>query len=119
MGLPLFIDSSTTKRNDLVCDPQADITLRSSDGVLFKFYRRHLEVHSTVFADAEAFATASMDPVDLEETSEVLDILLQFMSRQTQPDLTSLDFDILVSLSEAAEKYEVFAAIPACKIRMK
>ena len=72
-----------------------------------------------MFEGAKDFATDSTHSVDLEESSEVLDLLLQFMWRQTQPDLTSVNFEILAPLSEAAEKYEVFAAIPACKTGMR
>ncbi|THU83051.1 hypothetical protein K435DRAFT_844188 [Dendrothele bispora CBS 962.96] len=41
--------------------PTSDITLQSSDRVLFKVHRRNLEMHSQVFADA-AGATATVPP---------------------------------------------------------
>jgi len=40
------------------------------------------------------------------------------MYRQPQPDLKDMDFDILAGVAEAAEKYQVFAAISLCKLWM-
>ena len=52
-------------------------------------------------------------------TSAVLDLLLQYMYRQPQPDLKKVDFETLAGVSEAAEKYQVFAAISWCKLLME
>jgi len=41
----------------------------------------------------------------------VLDLLLQYMHRQRQPDLGDVDFQTLAELAEAAEKYEVYSAM--------
>jgi hypothetical protein len=57
--------------------------------------------------------------IDLSEHSEVLDLLLQFMSLQRPPDVRSLDFSVLAPLAEAVEKYEVFSAMTACETNMK
>jgi hypothetical protein len=115
----MFFPMDKTQRNESVCDPKADITLRSSDDVLFKFYKKHLEVHSEAFASAEGFPVSETEEIHFTETSEVLDLLLQFMSRQKPPDLTSLKFETLASLSEAVEKYQVFSAMTACEMNMK
>src|ERR1700722_7748384 len=105
--------------NVLVCSHNSDITLRSSDGVLFRFFKKKLEVHSAAFAGAEGFALLAEDVVDLAETSDVLDILLQFMSTQRPPSLRSLPFSVMNPLAEAVEKYEVVHAMDACETRMK
>ena len=57
--------------------------------------------------------------VALTETSTVLEILLQYMYRQPQPDLERVDFETLAGVAEAAEKYQVFAAMPWYKLLME
>jgi len=49
----------------------------------------------------------------------VLDLLLQYMHRQRQPDLTDVEFPILADLAEAAEKYEVYSAMTICNVHMR
>ncbi|KAJ7350934.1 hypothetical protein DFH08DRAFT_862679 [Mycena albidolilacea] len=39
-------------QSERFCAGDADMTISSSDGVTFKVHRKHLEVHSDVFADA-------------------------------------------------------------------
>jgi hypothetical protein len=80
-----------------------------------------LEVHSEAFAGAEEFATplTKEEVLDLPETSEVLDILLQFMWRQKLPDLQPLEIEVLAPLSEAVAKYQVFSAMQACEQEMR
>jgi hypothetical protein len=102
----------------VVCDPNADITLQSSDNILFKFYKKQLEACSGAFGGAEAF-TATDEPVMFDEPSKIVDLLLQLMSRQEHPDLRSVGFNTLDLLAEAVEKYELFASIPLCKLLMR
>ncbi|KAF8149790.1 hypothetical protein K438DRAFT_2027314 [Mycena galopus ATCC 62051] len=97
------------------------MTVCSSDGVLFKVHRKHLEVHSEIFADA-AGATGPENGdeiVHLEESSDVLDLLFQYMYRQPQPDLHLVPFSAFMGLAEAVEKYVVYSALPAVMIRIK
>src|ERR1700728_145703 len=101
----------------VVRDPNADITLQSSDNVLFRFHKNQLEAHSGAFA---AFAASAMDdPFVLTETSEVVDLLLQLMSLQDPPDLESLEFQTLALLAEAVEKYDVFHSKTICRMIMQ
>ncbi|KAJ6535803.1 hypothetical protein DFH09DRAFT_931673 [Mycena vulgaris] len=106
-----------------VCAPDADITISSSDGVLFKLYRKNLEVHSDIFADAAHSTRPTVggddEVVQLSEGSAVLDLLFQFMSRQPQPVLKDVEFTTFAGLAEAAEKYVVYSALPAVMIKMK
>lgn len=104
----------------IVCSPDSDITLRSCDGVVFKFYKKNLECHSAAFAGAGKCAVSLSDEIiDFEETSQVLELLLQFMTLQRQPDLTELNIALLAPLAEAVEKYEVFSAMTVCNRSMK
>ncbi|KAJ6589476.1 hypothetical protein B0H19DRAFT_1303739 [Mycena capillaripes] len=104
------------------CAPDADISILSSDGVLFKVHRKNLEVHSDIFADA-ANATRSepgdVEIVHLTETAEVLELLLQYMYRQRQPYLGDVKFATFANLAEAAEKYMVYSALDICQMKMK
>ncbi|KII85201.1 hypothetical protein PLICRDRAFT_69920, partial [Plicaturopsis crispa FD-325 SS-3] len=56
--------------------------------------------------------------IHLQETGRTIELLLQFMSRTSQPEVRKLGFQDLALLAEAAEKYEVYAAIPPCKQHM-
>ncbi|KAJ7824321.1 hypothetical protein B0H14DRAFT_2824190, partial [Mycena olivaceomarginata] len=97
---PFNASSPCRNQNDVVCADDADITISSSDGVTFKVHRKHLEVHSDVFADA-ANATrpdnAGGEIVKLSETSA---------------------FPVFAGLAEAAEKYVVYSALPAVATQM-
>jgi hypothetical protein len=57
--------------------------------------------------------------VELSETSTTLNLLLRFCYPDHHPDVESLPFDVLAPLAEAAQKYEVYAAMNICKLRMQ
>ncbi|KAJ7288937.1 hypothetical protein C8J57DRAFT_1116411 [Mycena rebaudengoi] len=124
-GLPHTLIShihmaSKPQISERFCAADADIMILSSDGVLFKLHRKHLEVHSEVFADAEkATLPVKDDIVQLSESSDVLDLLFQYMYRQPQPDLRALDFRLVSGLAEAVEKYIVYSALPSLVQKMK
>ena len=116
--LQFSVAAATEDLRFIVCDPNGDITLQSSDNILFMFYKKQLEACSGAFGGAEAFA-ATDGPVMFTEPSEIVDLLLQLMSRQEHPDLWSIDFNTLDLLAEAVEKYEVFAYKQECKSLMR
>jgi hypothetical protein len=102
----------------------ADICLRSVDGIRFLVHRENLRVHSDVFATAGSIssplaASEEKEVVQLSETADVLDLLLQFMYHQPQPDLLSLPFPLVTDLVKAVEKYEVYSAMSRCEVAMK
>jgi len=100
----------------------SDIILQSSDEIMFKVHRKNLEVHSEGFAGANSISPASSsndERVFLTEASAVLDLLLQHMYRQFDPDLKEVDFATLLSIAEAAEKYQVRSAIRICNIYLR
>ncbi|KAF7976526.1 hypothetical protein HWV62_6351 [Athelia sp. TMB] len=94
----------------------SDITFRSCDGLLFKIH------HSNLAANSEGFAappgTDSQEIVPLSEIGGTLELLFQFIYPQRQPDLVNMDFEQLAELAEAAEKYQVFAAMAICNVYM-
>jgi hypothetical protein len=103
--------------------PDSDIYLRSADGVQFHVHRKNLEVHSPVFATAGVISAPlerqEVEVVQLSEPAEVLNLLLQFMYSQPQPDLIDLPFPVLADLMKAVEKYEVYSAMIVCSFAMK
>lgn len=122
----IFIDfwvSSITITNHLVAAvnaKDADIILRSSDGISFRVYRKDLEAYSEGFvAPPSGNGDFMVETVELSETYDVLQLLLQFMRKQRQPDIKNIEFRLLADLAEAAEKYEVYAAIQLCHIYMR
>ncbi|KII91408.1 hypothetical protein PLICRDRAFT_156477 [Plicaturopsis crispa FD-325 SS-3] len=91
--------------------------MRSNDRVVFKLHRKNLDTHT------EGFVTDGLYPVegemvDLVEPSSVLDLLFQYVYPQRQPELRSLDFEVLAALAEAAEKYQIYSAMYVCMLQM-
>ncbi|KAG5642311.1 hypothetical protein DXG03_003012 [Asterophora parasitica] len=95
----------------------ADVVFLSSDNVAFHIHRTYLEGNAGAFPPAE-FDTQG-EVVRLEESSTTLELLFQFVYPQRHPTLDDTPFEVLAPLAEAAEKYEVFAAINICLVRMK
>ncbi|KAJ6501286.1 hypothetical protein DFH09DRAFT_1203029 [Mycena vulgaris] len=105
---------AAAQTSERFCAPDADIIVSSSDAVFFKVHRKNLEVHSVVFADAERTTVPEdgAELVALSETSDVLDLLFQYIYPQPQPDLDGVDFPCLL-------KYEVHAALGWTRMKMK
>ncbi|KAJ7350941.1 hypothetical protein DFH08DRAFT_862684 [Mycena albidolilacea] len=114
------MSTSSLQVSQRFCASDTDLTVCSSDGVLFKVHLKNLGTHSGVFAGAgDATRPENGDePVELSETADVLGLLFQFMYPQPQPDLRSLNFTVLAALAEAAEKYMVYPALAPCRLRM-
>lgn len=115
-----------------VCFPDSNITLQSGDGRLFKVHRVNLEMHSQVFADAAsisgpvspALAEGSgeetvTETIPLSESGETVELMLQYMYLQPQPNLSAIRPDLIADLAEAVEKYIIYAAMGVCSDRMR
>ena len=110
----------------LVCDPHADITFRSSDDVLFKIHSKYLEATS---ARLSTFAERTMPEFDnqapLDETSEVLETLFQFVhppgegSNHQQPSVMDIKPEFFFAVAGASEKYVVFGAMSIFMLHMQ
>ncbi|KZT69446.1 hypothetical protein DAEQUDRAFT_726754 [Daedalea quercina L-15889] len=109
--------TSDTKYCERFDAADSDVTIVSSDGVLFKVHKKSLATYSEVFPDGDL--ATNDETVPLSERSSTLELLFQYMYRQPQPDITELPFDQLSSLAEAAEKYRVFSAMEICRVIMK
>ncbi|KIY70730.1 hypothetical protein CYLTODRAFT_451494 [Cylindrobasidium torrendii FP15055 ss-10] len=98
----------------------SDIAIQSSDNVLFKIHRINLAMFSQVFSDAAGSTVAQTnETVHLTESAEVLELMLQYIYLQPQPDLRHVRFDVLAALAEAVEKYQIYCAMGVCSQRMK
>ncbi|KAF9523213.1 hypothetical protein CPB83DRAFT_747634, partial [Crepidotus variabilis] len=94
----------------------ADVLFQSSDGPIFKICRRHLQSASAGLAVSDHLVVDD-EPVYLQETSEVLEVLFQFIQppaegkRFRQPSVRDLEPRMFFAVAEAAEKYIVYGAM--------
>ena len=87
---------------------------------MFKIHSKHLQTSSAVLSPG----LASMDlgeAVPLSETSDVLEILFQFVhppsetaANYHQPSVMNMKSNLFFKVAEAAEKYVVFGAMNVC-----
>ncbi|KAG6916801.1 hypothetical protein DXG01_005324 [Tephrocybe rancida] len=93
----------------------ADVTFRSSDGVIFKLHSVNLKTNT-----GGTLIDANGDKViDLTEGSTTLATLFSFIYPARHPDLADVPFTHLRILAEAAEKYRIYSAMNVCKIHMR
>ncbi|KAF9478262.1 hypothetical protein BDN70DRAFT_880225 [Pholiota conissans] len=96
----------------------SDVTIQSSDGILFKLHRRNLEFGTGAFPPAEVFQTEG-EITQLTEKADILAVMFQFVYPRRHPDLEDLVFELVIQVAEAVEKYEVFAAMNTCRLRLR
>ncbi|SRR5258705_9582888 len=92
------------------CSLAVDVHIVSSDSVTIGAHTQNIALFGNGFP--------SENINNLEEESEVLQLLLRFMHNTRQPDLSTTPFSELVSLAEAAEKYRVYSAMGSCKTQL-
>ncbi|KAJ3886885.1 hypothetical protein GG344DRAFT_56640, partial [Lentinula edodes] len=96
----------------------ADVLIRSSDNVDFFLHKKNLECATGGFPPAETPSDLS-EVVRLSETANILEMLFTCIYPCPFPSLEELDFDTFMLLVEAAEKYQFFGMICACRLHMK
>lgn len=102
----------------LVDSSNADLKVRSSDGVEFDLHRTVLAVHTGAFPGPDVGTAGEI--VDLTESADVLRVCFDFMYPKRHPDLDDItDFDLLAAVAEAVGKYEIFAAVNTCNTRLR
>lgn len=99
--------------------PDADISFLSSDKVIFRVHRVHLDSHAEGFPPSSLDLPSSHELIPLSETSSTLDLLFQHIYPRSYPCLDEVEFEELGRLAEAAEKYQVYAAMEVCRIHMR
>jgi len=95
----------------------ADVLILSSDNVLFHLHKRYLEYGTGGFPSADTPTDGEI--VNLPETSETLEVLFQFVYPRQHPILERMDFESVMKVAEAAEKYEVYAAQSVCQLKLR
>ncbi|TFY62445.1 hypothetical protein EVJ58_g3856 [Rhodofomes roseus] len=113
---PTVEGTKTPTYNRLFNAPDADLTVRSSDGQLFRVHRRNLYEHTEGFPGEDITVNTDEEIVSLTESASTLELLFQFMYRQEQPDVRQLQSTELFDLAEAVEKYRVFPALQVCNM---
>ncbi|KZT64592.1 hypothetical protein DAEQUDRAFT_732442 [Daedalea quercina L-15889] len=94
----------------------ADVKVRSSDGMVFKVHRKTINKYSEgLLRDG---VPDSRGEFQLNENRETLRLLFQFMYKK-RPNLGSLPFQSLRSLAEASESYEVDPLGDMCDHQMR
>ncbi|KAJ3924640.1 MAG: hypothetical protein NXY57DRAFT_969404 [Lentinula lateritia] len=95
----------------------SDIIIRSSDNCLFRLHKQNLECATDGFPPSSTLTHG--DIVALSESGAVLEILFQFMYPRPSPGLEKLEFQELILIAEAAEKYGVFNAMYAVQFALR
>ncbi|TFK64788.1 hypothetical protein BDN72DRAFT_962974 [Pluteus cervinus] len=94
------------------CQPDADVTIISSDGIRFQLHKKNLALNTGGFPPLELTSTTELrEQVTFSEKGQILDLLFHFVYPQHYPDLETIEMSVLSELAEAAEKYEVFGAV--------
>ncbi|KAG6834532.1 hypothetical protein H0H93_009113 [Arthromyces matolae] len=109
--------------------PDANTIFKSSDDIIFRIHRNNLETSAGSFPSSGTVHREG-DIVELTEDAPTLELLFQFVYPRRHPtlrafsveqtlDTDTIHFSLLERVAEAAEKYEVFAAMNICYIRME
>ncbi|KAF8987874.1 hypothetical protein BDQ17DRAFT_1435361 [Cyathus striatus] len=95
--------SDLVQKSEIFNKPDADITFKSSDGVL---HNKNLATHSGGFPPADTQSVGA-EIIDLTKDSETLELLFQFVYPDDNdvPDVSDISLIILMKLVSAAEKY--------------
>ncbi|KAJ3770600.1 hypothetical protein FB446DRAFT_692016 [Lentinula raphanica] len=108
----------TIRTSNLFQAQDADVVIRSSDDVDFYLHKKNLECATGGFPPADTPSNLK-DVVRLTETANILEMLFTCIYPRPFPSLETLDFDTFMLLVEAAEKYQFFGMICACRLHMK
>ncbi|KAF9525946.1 hypothetical protein CPB83DRAFT_858663 [Crepidotus variabilis] len=94
----------------------SDLTIQSSDGIQFRLKRCYLAATTGAFPGTEIETLNEI--TYLTESSSVLTTLFQFTYPRKHPWIRDLSFSEMAAVAESAEKYQVFAAMNVCHMRM-
>ena len=67
----------------------------------------------------DSSSNETQETMALDEPSDVLEILFQFIYPRRHPSLEDTDFETLAAVAEAVEKYQVFSAMNLCALRLE
>ncbi|KAH8801983.1 hypothetical protein DL96DRAFT_1823505 [Flagelloscypha sp. PMI_526] len=101
--------------------PDADISIISSDNVLFRVHSKNLTLNSGAFPlDLEyGDPSSNNEPAGFEESSKILEYLFAFLySDEDHPTLGDCDFATILYIGIAANKWMIPAAKSVCYLRI-
>jgi len=99
-----------------------DVTIRSSDGVLFHLHKANLGFASEAFPPATSVSSESdvIDVIDFAEHSDTLETLFLFVyPSRPRPNLSSLSFEKLMRITEAADKWGLIDGAELCRFHLR
>ena len=98
----------------------SDITVRSTDGVFLYLHRKNLQAITKAFDTSEFLASSESgeDAVSLPERADILEIVFSFIYPNRHPNLRGLDFERLMQIRDAVEKYKIYSAMEVCETRV-
>lgn len=97
------LSTTTDKVSAAFSDPSADITLRSSDGVLFKIQSYYLKAASPVMREILSLPASNKsceEPIQMEEDGAALGLWLAFIVPDaSRPTLGLKEVDMLMTVA--------------------
>ncbi|KAJ7582250.1 hypothetical protein C8J56DRAFT_957380 [Mycena floridula] len=101
------------------CKQTVDLMLQSSDGAQIGAHSSGIISLVKDFALVKQAASTTKGIIYMPETAALLRLLIPFWHMAPLPTLEDLDFDTLLEVSCAAEKYLVYSAMAICQIRLR
>lgn len=93
--------------------------LRSKSGESFGAHIDCLSRCAGAFPSPDILASPSaVETVDLDESAEVIMLILQFTHPERPPDTQLVNGQVMLEFAEAAEKFIVFPAMEVCSLRL-
>src|SRR6266542_1247655 len=84
-----------------------DIVIRSSDNILFRLHRKHIEAYAGAFPLQATSAIKDLPTITVPETANVLEKVVEYLHPQRYPDLDSMEPKNLITFARVIEKYKV------------
>ena len=104
----------------LVNEQDGDIIVQSSDEILFILRQSQITAHAGSFPLQASHYVNGLPALVLPESARVLEIALHFLyPARPSPALEHADFNLLMSVAQTVEKYQVFAATRLCVRRLR
>ncbi len=94
------------------------MTIFCGDGVLLYLHRKNLCAISRALETSEFIVGSESGFVALPESSQILRTVFLFIYPIKHPNLRDQEFETLLGISDAVQKYKIFAAMNTCETRL-
>jgi len=117
---PYYLHSDLASHLSSTVQPSesTDVNFKSSDNIYFSLHRRNLETHADAFPGPDMPVNQG-EVIDLTESHDILAIVFDFMYPRKQADIEKMEFETVIQVAEAVEKYQVYPAMKVCEMRLK